>query len=95
MKILGIPLSKPSFTELTASAVMAAGLWLACIALFRVSQQPMDRIDAGAALLVIFWGCVGVRMGLRLDRGARHVAAYVLCAATILAVYHALVSLLT
>jgi hypothetical protein len=29
MKILGIELRKPSFEEVTASAVMAAGLWLA------------------------------------------------------------------
>ena len=92
MKILGIELSKPSFNEVTASAVMAAGLWLACVALFRVSEAPMDRIEAGAALLVIFWGCVGVRMGIRFDRGLRHVAVNVLCGAAILAVYHSIVT---
>ena len=95
MKILGIELSKPSFGEVTAAAVMAAGLWLACVALWRVSNQPMDRIDAGAALLVIFWACVGVRMGIRFDKGPRHVAANMLCAGVILAVYHAIVSMLT
>jgi hypothetical protein len=94
MKILGIELSKPSFNEVTASAVMAAGLWLACVALFHVSQQPMDRIEAGGALLVIFWACVGVRMGIRFDKGPRHVAANMLCAGVILAVYHAIVSFL-
>jgi len=94
MKILGIELNKPSFNELTASAVMAAGLWLACVALFKVSQQPMDRVDAGAALLMIFWGCVGVRMGIRFDRGLRHVAANVLCGAAILLAYHGVVTLL-
>jgi hypothetical protein len=94
MKILGIELSKPSFGEVTASAVMAAGLWLTCVALWRVSNQPMDRTDAGAALLVIFWACVGVRMGIRFDKGPRHVAANMLCAGVILAVYHAVISLL-
>ena len=94
MKILGIPLTKPSFNEVTASAVMAAGLWLACMALWRVSDQPLDRIEAGAALLVIFWGCVGVRMGIRFDRGVRHVAANVLCAGVILALYHLIVSII-
>ena len=59
MKILGIQLSKPSFNEITASAIMAAGLWLAIVALWRVSEQPLDRIEAGAALLVVFWGCSG------------------------------------
>ena len=94
MKILGIELNKPSFNEVTASAVMAAGLWLACVAVWRVSKQPMDRIEAGAALLVIFWGCVGVRMGIRFDRGFRHVAANLLCAGAILTVYHGIVLLL-
>jgi hypothetical protein len=93
MKIFGISLNKPSFNEVTASAVMAAGLWLACVALFKVSEQPMDRVEAGAALLVIFWGCVGVRMGIRFDRGLRHVAANVLCGGVILALYHAAISL--
>lgn len=94
MKILGIELSKPSFNEVTASAVMAAGLWLACVALWRVAHQPMNRVDAGAALLVIFWACVGVRMGIRFDKGMRHVAANMLCAGVILAVYHGVVSFL-
>jgi hypothetical protein len=94
MKILGIELSKPSFNEVTASAVMAAGLWLACVALFKVSQQPMDRTEAGAALLVIFWSCVGVRMGIRFDRGLRHVVVNLLCGAAILAVYQLVVALI-
>jgi len=95
MKILGIELTRPSFNEVTAAAVMASGLWLACVALWRLSNQPMDRVDAGAALLVIFWSCVGVRMGIRFDRGLRHVAANMLCAAVILALYHAILSLIT
>jgi hypothetical protein len=94
MKILGIELSKPSFNEVTASAVMAAGLWLAIMALMRVSEQPLDRVDAGAALLVIFWGCVGVRLGIRFDKGLRHVAANVLGGGTILVIYHAVMALL-
>jgi hypothetical protein len=93
MKILGIQLSKPSFNEITASAIMAAGLWLAIVALWRVSEQPLDRIEAGAALLVVFWGCIGVRMGIRLDKGLRHLAANVLCGAAILAVYHGVMAL--
>jgi len=93
MKILGIQLRQPSFNEVTASAVMAAGLWLATVALFRVTEQPMDRFQAGAALLVIFWSCVGVRMGIRLDKGLRHVAVNVLCGALILMVYNAVMTL--
>src|SRR2546430_16882899 len=40
MKILGVELKQPTFNEVTASAVMAAGLWLACMALMRASDQP-------------------------------------------------------
>ena len=94
MKILGVELSRPSFGEVTASAVMAAGLWLACMALWRVSNQPMDRIEAGSALLVIFWACVGVRMGIRIDRGPRHLVLNLLFAGALLIVYHAVVSLI-
>ena len=93
MKILGIQLTKPSFNEVTASAVMAAGLWLAIVAVFHVTEQPMDRFQAGAALLVIFWGCVGVRMGIRLDKGLRHIAVNLLCAAVILMIYNVLMTL--
>ena len=93
MKILGIELSKPSFGEVTAAAVMASGLWLAIVALFHVTHQPIDRLEAGAALLVIFWSCVGVRLGIRFDKGLRHVAANVLCAAVILVVYNAVMTL--
>lgn len=93
MKILGIELSKPSFNEVTAAAIMAAGLWLACMALWRVVAHPMDRVEAGGALLVIFWACVGVRMGIRFDKGLRHVAANMLCAAVILAVYQGIMAL--
>ncbi|HEY2926579.1 hypothetical protein [Piscinibacter sp.] len=94
MKILGVELSRPSFGEVTASAVMAAGLWLACMALWRVSNQPMDRVEAGSGLLVIFWACVGVRMGIRVDRGPRHLVLNLLFAGALLIVYHAVVSLI-
>jgi hypothetical protein len=94
MKILDIQITKPSFAEVTAAAVMAAGLWLACMALMRLSQHPMDRIEAGAALLVIFWSCVGVRMGIRVDRGVRHLALNVLFGGAILVIYHGIVSFL-
>ena len=93
MKILGVQLRQPTFNEVTASAVMAAGLWLACVALLRASEQPLDRVEAGGALLVIFWGCVGVRLGIRVDRGARPLALNIVFGALLLAVYHAIVTL--
>jgi len=95
MKILGIELKQPTFNEVTASAVMAAGLWLACVALMRAGELPLDRVEAGGALLVIFWGCVGVRLGIRVDLGARHLALNVLFGAALLAVYHGVVQLLS
>jgi len=93
MKILGVELSKPTFNQVTASAVMAAGLWMAIVAILRSTGQPLDRVDAGAALLVIFWGCVCVRLGIRVDRGPRHLAVNLLCAAVLLAIYQFVVML--
>lgn len=87
MKILGIQLRRPSFAEVTASGVMATGLWLAFVGLSRVSGQPFDAADAGAALLVIFWGCVCVRLGIRVDHGLRHLVLNVLLGGALLLVY--------
>lgn len=89
MKIIGIPLRKPSFAEITSAAVLACGLWLAFVALaVRLDTAP-DRADAGAALLVIFWGCVCVRLGIRVDQGGRHLALNLGCCALLMALYQA------
>ena len=66
MNLLGIPLRRPTFGELTAAAVMATGVWLAALGLTRVLHLPMDRIEAGALLLVVVWGCVSARLGIRI-----------------------------
>lgn len=94
MKILGVALRKPSFNEVTASAVMAAGIWLAYVAISRATHQPLLAVDAGAALLIIFWGCVCTRVGIRIDQGLRHLAVNVVCGAVILTAYQGIVSLL-
>ena len=94
MKILGVELRQPTFNELTASAIMAAGLWLACVAFLQASHQPLDRSEAGGALLVIFWGCVGARLGIRIDRGVQHLALNVLGGAVLLGIYHGVVTVL-
>jgi hypothetical protein len=93
MKILGIQLRKPSFNEVTASAVMAAGLWLAYVALMKVSGQGFDRVQAGAVLLVIFWGCVCVRFGIHVGRGVQHLALNVAFGGALLILYQGAVSL--
>ena len=93
MKILGIPLRRPSFNELTASAVMACGLWLASVGVLRVSGREFTAVDAGAMLLIVFWGCVCARMGIRVDQGPRHLAVNVLLGGALLAVYQTIVTL--
>lgn len=93
MKLLGIQLRKPSFNEVTASAVMAAGLWLAYVALLRTTGGVFEPIDAGAALLVIFWGCVCARLGIHVGRGVRHLALNVLMGGALLAAYQGIVLL--
>jgi hypothetical protein len=87
MELFGIVLRKPSSGELTAAAVMAVGCWLALAGLARASGHPLDAEDAGALLVVIGWGSVGARLGLRFDRGPRHIAAHVAIAALLLGLY--------
>jgi hypothetical protein len=94
MKLLGIQLRRPSFNEVTVSAVMAAGLWLAAVGVLRVSGKNFDAADAGAMLLIVFWGCVCARMGIRVDRGPRHLALNVLLGGALLSVYQAVLTLL-
>lgn len=87
MQLLGIPLRRPKFGELTASAVMATGLWLAVLGFVRAAQMPMDRMDAGALLLVVAWGCVSARLGIRIGMGHRHLLANLLVSGALLLVY--------
>lgn len=87
MKLIGIPLRRPSANELTAAAVMAAGLWTACVGLLHVLQVPIGKADAGALLLVVAWGCVSARVGVRVGMGQRHLLANLLISATLLGAY--------
>lgn len=87
MNILGIPLRRPKFGELTAAAVMATGLWLAALGAMRATQMPIDRMDAGALLLVVAWGCVSARVGIRIGMGHRHLVANLLVSGALLLVY--------
>jgi hypothetical protein len=93
MKILGIQLRKPSFDEVTASAVMAAGLWLAYIALMKVGGQAFDAVQSGAVLLIIFWGCVCVRFGIHVGRGLQHLVLNIAFGGALLVLYQGAVSL--
>lgn len=87
MQIFGIPTRLPSFAEVTAASVMALCVWLGAVALlFRLDHAP-TAFDAGALLLVLAWGCIGVRLGIRLDRGRRHVLANIAISALLLGLY--------
>lgn len=87
MKLFGIPLRKPNFGELTAAAVMATGLWVLAIGLMRVLNVAIDRSDAGALLIVVVWGCISARCGIRVGLGNRHLAANLAVSAALLALY--------
>lgn len=87
MKLIGIPLRRPNSTEITASAVMGVGLWLACLGVLRVLEIDIGRADAGALLVVVAWGCLSARLGIRIDRGQRHLAAQMLISAGLLGLY--------
>lgn len=87
MKFLGIPLRTPNTAELTAAAVMGTGLWVAAVGLFRFAAVEIDRFDAGALLLVILWGCVSARLGIRIGNGHRHLLANLSVSAALLTAY--------
>ena len=87
MKVLGITLRMPSFGEVTGATVLAVGLWLlACGGMIRMGQPP-DRFSAGALLLIVEWACVGARIGIRPDRGFRHMIANVSGSALLVGAY--------
>ncbi|MEO6363432.1 MAG: hypothetical protein ABIO71_09395 [Caldimonas sp.] len=87
MKIFGIDLRKPSFGETTAAAIMGIGCWIASVGMFKASGHPLAAVDAGALLVVCVWSTLGVRLGLRLDHGPRHLAAYGLVGTVLLGCY--------
>ena len=87
MKIFSIELRKPSFNEVTAATIMGVGIWLACLGGASAFGHHMSRVDAGAALLVILWGCLSVRFGVHIGQGRAHLAANVSVTAVLLLVY--------
>lgn len=87
MKILGIQLRKPSFNEFTAATIMGVGLWMALVGGATAFGQPLSKVDAGAALVVMLWGCLSVRFGVNVSQGSAHLLANVGITAALLAVY--------
>jgi hypothetical protein len=93
MNFLGIALRRPRFSELTAAAAMAAGLWVLAMGGLHALQMPTDRADAGALLLMIGWGCLSVRFGLRMDQGQSAALANLSGAALLMALYQGALTL--
>lgn len=87
MKLLGIPLRTPNTTELTAAAVMGTGLWVAAMGVMRIAAVEIGPFDAGALLLVVLWGCISVRLGIRIGHGHRHLLANLFASALLLLLY--------
>ena len=93
MNLFGIALRKPSFNEVTAATVLGCGLWLLAVGLLSASGHPLQRLEAGAALLVALWACIGARIGIRVGQGPRHLAANVAVGALILGAYQGVCTL--
>lgn len=89
MKLLGIPLRKPSFNEFTAASIMGVGLWMLALGLMRASKVEVAWQDAGALLIMALWGCLCARLGIRVGAGGRHLLANLLVGATLLGCYQA------
>jgi hypothetical protein len=90
VKPTAIALRRPSFAEITAAAVMAAGLWCAAVALLRAFGWALGAGDAGALLVVVAWGCLSVRVGVDLGKGGRHLMVHLLVSAALLGTYDVL-----
>ena len=69
------------------TGLFAVGLWLACVGLIYASGHPLSKLDAGAALLMSAWSCIGTRVGIRLDQGTRHLAVNLMVSGLLLALY--------
>ena len=87
MKLLGIPLHRPTFGELTSATILGAGLWIAAVGLLHAGRVELGRADAGALLLVLVAGAVSARCGIRVDHGQRHLLANLVLSALLLGVY--------
>jgi hypothetical protein len=87
MKLFGIALRRPSFGEVTAATIMAIGVWLACMGAAVALGQHLTKVDAGAALIVILWGCLSVRFGVHVGQGRAHLFANVCVTAALLGIY--------
>ena len=87
MKIFGIELRKPSFNEITAATIMGVGLWVAFVGGASALGQHLSKVDAGAALLVILWGCLSVRFGVNVSQGRAHLLANFGITAVLLVLY--------
>jgi hypothetical protein len=93
MKILGIPLQRPTFGELTVSAILATGLWMAAVGVLTRTTGGVGAVEAGSLLVVVAWGCLAARLGIRMDRGLRHVTANLVVGGALLLAYQACVSI--
>ena len=87
MHLIGIPLRKPNFAELTAASILAVGLWIACLGVMRAVQLEIGSADAGALLIVVAWACLSTRLGIRVGLGQRHLAANLLVSGVLLGLY--------
>lgn len=73
MIILGVPLRRPTFGELTRDAVIAITGWLIIIAI-----GDHTRAEAAIWLVCCGWGAVSPSLGINLLRGGwRHLALWV------------------
>jgi hypothetical protein len=87
LTLFGIELRRPTWNEFTAVSVLAVGMWVLAVGLAFRFGAGLQAFDAGALLLVIEWGCVAARAGVRPDRGARHVVANVAVSALLVGAY--------
>lgn len=94
MKIIGIPLQRPSVNEFTAASILGIGLWVAVVGVLQAAGLGLDRANAGALLVVMWWGSLSARVGIHIGQGQRHLLANLAVSGVLLAAHQGVLRLL-
>lgn len=92
MRILGVTLQRPTFWDATSAAAFGVALWTLYVSLGIASAT---RVEAGATLAVLVFGCVSHVVGVRCSLGWRHLVLNVAGTVVVLILYRSIVAVLT
>ncbi|WP_155416659.1 hypothetical protein [Burkholderia vietnamiensis] len=95
MKILGIPLRRPSYSDITKSAIAATAFLVILTAVSPLLGQTPPAVVKVTWLVVAFWGALSSACGITLTKGWQHWCLFFSVAMAIPIAISALASLVT